>query len=340
MKTITLKDVAKKAGVGVGTASRVLNNQAHVSEDKRQRVLDAIETLHYKPDAIARSLKSKRTGNIGVILNDITNPFYSKVFRGLETEAKSSDYSIVFVDLFLQNEDAIGEILSFYRSKVDGIIFIGSTVTTEILEHCSNFEMPFVYASASLDSSIDTQSDIYSVDIDNEKAAYDTTNALIELGHRDIALILGPVEDKNSTFSRKIGFEKAMKEHNIPLNDSWICYGDFSYDSGYSAMKEILNTNKIPTMVFAISDLMAIGATKAILESGLNVPKNVSVMGFDGIKNGEYNYPEISTVVQPRYEMGRLACEKIIKLIEKKEIEEPVSILEHTLAIRASVKKL
>ncbi|MCH4889069.1 LacI family transcriptional regulator [Acidaminobacter sp. JC074] len=340
MKTITLKDVAKKAGVGVGTASRVLNNQAHVSEDKRQRVLDAIEALNYKPDAIARSLKSKKTRNIGVILNDITNPFYSKVFRGLETEAKASDYSIVFVDLFLQDEDAIGEILSFYRSKVDGIIFIGSTVTSEILDHCQKFDMPFVYASASIDASVTSQNMIYSVDIDNEKAAYDATNALIGLGHKDIALILGPIEDKNSTYSRKIGFEKAMTEHGITIEEDWICYGDFSYDSGYSVMKEILKGDKIPTMVFAISDLMAIGATKAILESGLNVPKNVSVMGFDGIKNGEYNYPEISTVVQPRYEMGRMACEKIISLIEKKEIKEPVTILEHTLALRASVKKL
>lgn len=340
MKTITLKDVAKKAGVGVGTASRVLNNQAHVSEDKRERVMAAIEALNYQPDAIARSLKTKTTKNIGVILNDITNPFYSELFRGLETEAKAAGYSIVFIDLYLQDEDWIDTVLNFYKSKVDGIIFIGSTVTQEILERCENFSLPFVYASASMDLPPSYNKPIYSVDIDNEKAAYDATNAILALGHKDIALILGAEDDKNSTYFRKIGFEKAMAENGVLINSDWVLFGQFTFDSGYQAMQKILTTEKRPTLVFAISDLMAVGAAKAILERGLKIPDDISVMGFDGIKNSEYYYPEIATVNQPRYEMGRMASEKIIKLIHKEKVHEPQTILEHRIIMRDSIKRI
>jgi len=340
MKTITLKDVAKKAGVGIGTASRVLNNQAHVSADKRERVLKAIEELHYKPDAIARSLKTKSTKNIGVILNDITNPFYSELFRGLEQEAKDSGYSIVFIDLYLQDDDWTESVLSFYKSKVDGIVFIGSSVTDEILNTCEAYNLPFVYTSAAMDLKAEFDDPIYSVDIDNVAAAYDATSAIIEYGHKDIALILGQVDDKNSTHYRKIGYEKAMNEAGLEIHEEWIEYGDFSFESGYHAMKAILNTKKRPTVVFAISDLMAIGAAKAILEIGLNVPNDVSIMGYDGIKNSEYYYPQISTVSQPRYEMGRLASEKIIKLINHEKIDEIQSILAHKVILRDSMKRI
>lgn len=340
MKSITLKDVAKKAGVGVGTASRVLNNQAHVSEDKRERVLDAIKALNYQPDAIARSLKTKATHNIGVILNDITNPFYSELFRGLETEAKNSEYSIVFLDLFLQGDDWIDPVLSFYRSKVDGIIFVGSTVTEEILEACNNYDLPFVYASAALDipqSSVDT---VYSVDINNESAAYDATKTLLDLGHKEIALILGSEDDKNSTYYRKKGFEKAMSENGVFINEDWVLYGQFTFESGYDAMKKILSGNHYPTAVFAISDLMAIGAAKAIFEAGLKIPDDISVMGFDGIQNSIYFYPEISTVKQPRYEMGLLATRKLVQLIQGIEVEETQTILNHEVILRTSIKRI
>lgn len=340
MKTITLKDVANKAGVGVGTASRVLNNQAHVSEDKRERVLKAIEELHYKPDAIARSLKTKSTKNIGVILNDITNPFYSELFRGLEQEAKDSGYSIVFIDLFLQDDDWTESVLSFYKSKVDGIVFIGSSLTDEILDTCEAYDLPFVYTSAAIEAKNPIEKSIYSVDIDNVAAAYDATQVIIEHGHQDIALILGEVNDRNSTYYRKIGFEQAMEEAKLPVQQDWVKYGDFTFESGYKAMKEILSTPKRPSVVFAISDLMAIGAARAILESGLKIPDDVSIMGFDGIKNSEYYFPPISTVKQPRYEMGRLASEKIIKLINKEIIEELSSILEHKMILRESIKRI
>jgi LacI family transcriptional regulator len=340
MKSITLKDVAKKAGVGVGTASRVLNNQAHVSEDKRQRVLDAIEELNYQPDAIARSLKTKATHNIGVILNDITNPFYSELFRGLETEAKESEYSIVFLDLFLQGDDWIDPVLSFYRSKVDGIVFVGSTVTEDILEACSHYDMPFVYASASLDLPKESAESVYSVDIDNETAAYEATKVLLDYGHKDIALILGSEDDRNSTYYRKIGFEKAMSEYNVNINQDWVLYGQFSFESGYDAMKTILSGDTIPSVVFAISDLMAIGAAKAIFEANMKIPDDISVMGFDGIQNSMYFYPEIATVKQPRYEMGLLATRKLVDLIKGNKVAETQTILKHEIILRESLKRI
>jgi LacI family transcriptional regulator len=340
MKTITLKDVAKKAGVGVGTASRVLNNQAHVSEEKREKVLKAIEELNYKPDEIARSLKTKTTRNIGVILNDITNPFYADLLRGLETQASELGYSIVFIDSYLEQGNWMESVLNFYKSKVDGIIYIGSTVTDEIIEVCESNELPFVYASASMDVKRELKNTIYSVDIDNEAAAYDATMALINHGHKDIGLILGSEDDKNSTVYRYLGFKKAMGSKGYEIREEWIHYANFSFDTGYESMKKILSCSKIPTAIFAISDLMAIGAAKAILERGFRIPDDISIMGFDGIKNSLYFHPEISTVNQPRYEMGRLASEKMIKLIKNEKISETESILKHDVILRDSIKKI
>lgn len=339
MKTFTLKDVAKKAGVGIGTASRVLNNQAHVSDEKRQKVLDAIKELNYQPDEIARSLKTKSTKNIGVILNDITNPFYADLLRGLETEAVEANYSIIFIDLFLQKGQWVETVLNLYKSKVDGIIYIGSSVNDEMAKTCLDMDIPSVYASTSIDVNEVDRSKIYSVDIDNEAAAYHVTMKLIEYGHTDIGLVLGNEDDLNSTLHRKIGIERAIEEQGLTLKPEWQYYGDFSFESGYSAMKKILKQEKLPTAVFVISDLMAIGASKAIMESGRKIPDDISVFGFDGIKNSKYFHPEISTVDQPRYEMGCKAARKLIDLINQVPDVEPSTILSYELIIRESITK-
>lgn len=339
MKTFTLKDVAKKAGVGVGTASRVLNNHAHVSEEKRQKVLDAIKELNYQPDEIARSLKTKSTKNIGVILNDITNPFYADLLRGLESEAVEANYSIIFIDLFLQKGEWVETVLNLYKSKVDGIIYIGSSVNDEMAKTCLDMSIPSVYASTSIDVNEVDRSLIYSVDINNESAAYDVTMKLIEYGHTEIGLILGNEDDLNSTLHRKIGVERAMSEKGYALRPEWQYYGDFSFESGYASMNKILNQNELPTAVFAISDLMAIGASKAIMEKGLKIPDDISVFGFDGIKHSKYFHPEISTVNQPRYEMGCKAAKKVIDLINQVPDVEANTTLNYELIIRDSIKK-
>lgn len=340
MNKVSLKDVAKRAGVGVGTASRVLNNAEHVSEEKRNLVLQAIKDLNYQPDAIARSLKTKTTKNIGVILNNITNPFYADLLRGLEIVAVEAGYSLLFVDMYIQKYEWAGVLNNLCNRKVDGIIYVGNCVTDEMAKVILKLPVPFVFTSTSVDVNEIDRKKIYSVDIDNEMAAYDVTKKLIEYGHRDIGIILGEEDDPYSTLYRYIGYKKALDEYNIEVNMDWKHFGDFTFESGYEAMTKILECEKIPTAIFAISDLMAIGASKAILESGRKIPDDISVFGFDGINNSKYFHPEIATVNQPRFMMGRLAAEKIIGLINKENDIEIETILSYELIIRESIKKI
>lgn len=340
MKKVSLKDVAKRAGVGVGTASRVLNKAEHVSEEKRNLVLQAIKDLNYQPDAIARSLKTNTTKNIGVILNNITNPFYADLLRGLEIVAVKAGYSMLFVDMYIQKYEWADVLNNLCSRKVDGIIYVGNCVTDEMAKVILDLPIPFVFTSTSVDVNTVDRQKIYSVDINNEMAAYDVTKKLIEYGHKDIGIILGEEDDPYSTLYRFLGYMKALDECGIALNEDWKHYGDFTFESGYEAMTKILEGDSIPTAVFAISDLMAVGASKAILESGMRIPEDISVFGFDGIDNSKYFHPEISTVFQPRFMMGRLAAEKIIGLMNGRTDIEVETILGYEIVMRESVKEI
>ncbi|ADL50158.1 LacI family DNA-binding transcriptional regulator [Clostridium cellulovorans] len=324
-KAPSLKDVAKLAGVGLGTASRVLNNSGPVTDEKRQAVFEAMEKLNYKPNAIARSLKSKKTKTIGVMIPDISNPFYPEVIRGIEDVANKYSYSI-----FLLNTDRSREkeqkCLSVLQEKmVDGAILMSFSVPEEIKNHINNIPIVLI-------SSIPKNTEFVTVRIDNEEAAYEAVNHLCKFGHKDIVMISGPLSDENAAIPRVQGYMRAMLDNGIKFSSENIVDGDFSSEWGYIAMKKILEREKIPTAVFTHSDNLAIGAIKAIMEKGLRIPEDISIVGFDGIASSEYIYPGITTIKQPRYEMGAMGMETLVKLINgvetKKLIKMDVQLVE------------
>jgi LacI family transcriptional regulator len=335
-KNISLKDVAKHAGVGLGTASRVLNNHPSVSEEAKKLVLEAMKELNYEPNAIARSLKIKSTSTIGVIVPDITSAFFPEVVRGIEDAANVYQYNIMLCNTDLDHKKEKAALGMLSEKKVDGILFISNTVCEDTAEKFELMNIPVVLVATSHTKG----SSLPSVTIDNEKAAYDAVNYLCELGHKNIYMLAGEFDDPNAGVPRIEGYKKAMKDNGNIFNDSMIYEGDYNYKSGYANMMKILVLDKIPTAVFVASDIMAIGASKAILEKGLRIPEDISIMGFDGVEAAEFFYPSISTIIQPRYAMGAVAMSLLVKLMNKQPVEEKSLVLDYNLVERQSCKRL
>jgi LacI family transcriptional regulator len=334
-KNINLKDVAKLAGVGLGTASRVLNNHPSVTKETKKLVLDAMKELNYKPNAIARSLKMNSTRTVGVIIPDITSAFFPEVVRGIEDIANINQYNIILcnTDLDFDKERIALNIL--HEKKMDGILFISNTVCEATMNKFEDMDVPVVLISTK-----DDKNTLPSITIDNEKAAFEAVDFLCKLGHKKIAMISGLYDDPNAGTPRVQGYMKALKHNFMDFHEKLIFQGPFNYKSGYEGMKRILSEGNRPTAVFAASDNMAIGASKAILENGLKIPEDISVMGFDGIDAAEFFYPSISTIVQPRYEMGAEAMRLLAKLMNNEKVEEKNIVLDFQLVERESCKSL
>ncbi len=315
--TVRLQDVAKKASVGVGTASRVLNNHPNVSEEKRKRVLEVMEEMGYRPNFVARSLKTKSTKTIGLILMDITNPFYADILRGIQDEVTKADYSLILTDLGTKGNHLPKAIETMGDKKLDGIIYIGNQVDDDSVQLFLDTRRPLVFVStAVILVNKELHDDFFSIEIDNENGAYEGVMHLIHRGYKRIALISGVKGDQNSSVPRMKGYKNALEEKGLHINPQWIHHGEHSFKTGYEGMKGFLSLSKVPDAVFAISDMAAIGAMKAAFELGYRIPEDIGVIGFDGITHSAYTHPTLTTISQPRYEMGTKAIQLMLDQIE------------------------
>lgn len=330
----TIKDVAKKANVGVGTVSRVINNHPSVSEEIRKRVLEAIEELNYKPNAIARSLKINSTKTIGVIIPDISSAFYPEIVRGIEDIAKDFNYNIILLNTDLKREKEKEALNMLKEKKADGILFISNTINKTLKKEFKSTGIPIVLISTK-----DADNEFHSVIIDNQLAAYEAVKYLIKLGHKKIAIIAGEKNDPNAGVPRLEGYKRALMENGIELDENLIFYGNYKFKSGYDAMQKILKLKDKPTAVFAASDTMAVGAASCAMQRGFKIPDDFSLVGFDGVEIAEYFYPPITTVKQPRYEMGTKGMETLIKLIKGEEAPKNI-ILDFEIVERKSCKEM
>lgn len=332
--TATIKDVAKRANVGVGTVSRVINNHPSVSDEIRKRVLQAIEELDYKPNAIARSLKIKSTKTIGVIIPDISSAFYPEIVRGIEDAAKDLSYNIILLNTDLKREKEKEALNMLKEKKADGILFISNTVNKNLKREFKKTGIPVVLVSTK-----DLEGEIPSVTIDNERAAFDITNYLIKMGHRKIAMISGPKDDPNAGITRLEGYKRALLESGISVDENLIFYGNYKFKSGYDAMQKILMLKERPTAIFAASDTMAVGAASCAMQKGFNIPEDFSIVGFDGVELAEYFYPPITTVKQPRYEMGSKGMQLLIDIL-RGETKQKSVVLDYEIIERKSCREM
>ncbi|MBB5323509.1 LacI family repressor for deo operon, udp, cdd, tsx, nupC, and nupG [Anoxybacillus tepidamans] len=310
---VTISDVAKLANVSTATVSRVLSNSGNVKKETTEKVLEAIQKLNYQPNILARQLRKLETKTILVVVPDITNTFFSKILRGIEHVAIENDYEVLLGDTGnnVERERVYLDILR--QKKADGMILLTARLESHLLEEIAS-EFPVVLACEYLEGST-----IPTVSIDNVSSARKATEYLINLGHRRIGFISGPLNVILSR-DRLKGFRQAMAQHNIPIESFLVQEGDFSFESGYNMMMKFLALDQPPTAVFAANDEMAIGAIKAIKSKGLRVPDDISVVGFDDIQFASIYEPALTTISQPMFEIGKKAMELLIKLINKDQL--------------------
>ncbi|MEY9865465.1 LacI family DNA-binding transcriptional regulator [Peribacillus sp. RS7] len=325
-----MSDVAKLANVSPATVSRVLRQPDLVSEDTKQKVLQVIEEMNYKPHMIASQFRTKETKIILVVVPDITRPFFSEVLRGIEHTAVENGYQVILGDTENDIEREKEYIDLLYKKQADGAVLLTARMNRESLENLSN-QFPIVLACEYVDGL-----DIPTVSIDNVSSARKVTEHLIKLGHTRIAHITGPM---NIILSRDRlgGFQQAMKNHHLKVNQELIQEGgDYSIESGYDQMMKLLSLEKRPEAVFVFNDEMALGAVKAIQDHGLSVPKDIAVVGFDNLKIASIFHPHITTIDQPKYEIGKKATNLLLTLMKGGTVEKKKFVMKDELIIRES----
>ena len=329
----SIKDVAREAGVSIATVSRVLNDIDVVNEDTKKKVLDAIKKLGYRPNIVARSLKTQRTKTIGILIPDISSQFYPEIVRGAEDVSNIYDYNIILgnSDFDVEKEKEYLRVLK--EKMVDGVIYMSSSLQDEILDLINELDLKTVLVETK-----DKEGKLPSVTIDNVQGAYDGTKYLIDKGIKNIGFVGVQKNEMNAWSDRYIGFEKAMEDASISIDEDLVHLADLKVKSGYEAAKQFINKGKKVEGIVCATDELAMGVINGLRDNGIRVPEDVSVIGFNNNYVGEIFYPKLTTVGQPSYDMGSVAMRMLIKLLNKQELEQAQYVLPYRIVERDSVK--
>ncbi|MBW2063612.1 MAG: LacI family DNA-binding transcriptional regulator [Deltaproteobacteria bacterium] len=325
----TIRDVATRANVSIATVSRVINNSPHrVGRETREKVLKAIQELDYRPNALAQGLIMKRSMTIGIIIPDISNPYYAEIVRGIQDAADRAGYAIVLQNTDRKKEKIIKCIHVLRDKKADGIIFSGGIIHGyETLSVLGELNSRVVVIGRH-------EVDFPAVRVDNIGGATQAIQHLVDLGHERICFINGP-EMSTTSIDRQRGYKNALAKNNLPFDRELLKRGNLTAESGYLAAKEVLKLRRRPTAIFTSNDLMAFGAICAARELGMEVPGDLAVVGFDNIPLCTYFDPPLSTVEIPMYELGLSAMRMLFDLINQNEFDR-YKILKTRLIIRES----
>ena len=315
---MNIRDIAKISGVGVSTVSRVLNNHPDVKESTRENVLRVIKESNYVPNNSARILKQNTTKNIGVLVKGVFNPFFSELINVIGSTINEEKYTMILQQNDYVLEQEVENIISFVKEKrLQGIICLGGNFIDLDEDSFKNIDVPVVLTSVNTVSSAGR--DKYStVGIDNLQSAYSATEYLIKKGHENIAIMIGEKNDFCVSWWRYKGYIKALMDYNIKINDENLIIGDYDSEKAYEETMKLLKHRKDITAIFVISDFMAIGAAKAVSDSGLRVGEDISIIGFDGMDVSCYYNPGITTINQPKKEMAEKSVEILFELLKKK----------------------
>lgn len=326
-------EIAKMAGVSLGTVSNVLNNTAAVREPLKQRVLKAVEAAGYQPSQLARGLRRDKTNMIGMIIPDITNPFFPAVVRGAEDVAFSNGYRLILCNT---DNDHSKELLHLNELRTylpAGLIVIPSNFS-DLTAQAESYRKAGTGVVCIDRLPKNWKGD--SVTADNEKGAYEATRHMIRVGHKRLAAICGPLHLTNSR-QRLNGFERAVREAKLTVAPEFIQEATFDKQGGYAKTLLLLKLIPRPTAIFAGNDMIALGALLALREAGLQCPKDVSVMGFDDLDLAETTNPSLSSVSQSGYQLGSNAAQILIDRIQGNAEPAKHLVLQTTLNLRGSV---
>jgi LacI family transcriptional regulator len=333
-KVPTMRDVAQLAGVSVQTVSCVINGTGSISEKTRNQVLHAVRQLDYRRDPIARSMRTKQTCLIGLLVLDITNPVLSVLASAVEQAANASNYNVILRNIATDARREQAYLEAAADRLVDGLVMVNSVDRARSFAFLEETRIPAVLIDCLAVPRIP------SVSLDDFRGAYLATNHLIELGHRRIAHICG-TRTMEVARQRELGYLQALSDKGIiyrhvepPHSERW------DYQAGYEAMQQLLRRDPIPTAVFAASDQMAIGAYRALAEAGLSVPGDVSIVGFDDIDAAAFAWPPLTTIHQPFAKMGAQAVSLLMRLLNGPAPETTHILLPPSLVIRQSTARI
>ncbi len=317
----------------MATVSRVVNGNPNVKPVTRKKVLEVIERLGYRPNAVARGLASKKTTTVGVIIPDISNIFFAELARGIEDIATMYKYNIILSNSD-QNKDKELHLLNTMLGKqVDGLVFMGGNITADHVEEFSKSPVPIVLAG-----SIEESNQIPSVNIDYEAAVYDSVKEFIDKGHKKIAFVVGPLHEPKNAQKKLKGYQRALQDGGLPYNEELIVEGDYTYDSGIEAFEKLLEGGERPTAIIVGADEMALGVVHGAEDKGFKIPEDFEVITSDNTRLSLMVRPQLTTIVQPLYDIGAVAMRLLTKLMNKEKTDENIVVLPHRIEYRQSTK--
>lgn len=327
-----MKDVARLAGVSTSTVSHVINNNRFVSDAVREKVTTAISQLNYAPSALARSLKLNQTRTIGMLLTASSNPFYSEVVRGVERSCYERGYSLVLCNTDGDENRMNRSLETLLQKRVDGLLIMCTESHIPSVEILTRYpSIPSVMMDW---SPFEGGGDIIQ---DNSLLGGEmATRHLISRGYTRIACIAGP-QDKTPARLRLEGFHQAMEQAGLAVPPGYIVAGDLEFEGGYNAMNQLLALNPLPQAVFTSNDAMAVGVYHALYQAGLSVPQDIAVIGYDDIELARYMTPPLTTIHQPKDELGELAIDTLLHRLAEPGGSQQLLVLTPELVERGSV---
>lgn len=336
---ITIKDIARICGVGVSTVSRAINNHPDINPVTKQAIMDTIEKYGYIPNNSARNLKRTDAKCIAVLIKGLTNPFFAGMLRIIEEEVERKHYSLVLRHVEHSQDEVDVALELIKEQRLRGIVFLGGYFAHSE-DKLKKLTVPFVISTAGGIPENMSRKLYSSVTVDDEKEAYLMTKNLLDHGHKKIAILAADEADASIGHLRLRGYRRAMKEYGMIVDEDLICpmkddVEYYSMQNGYEVTTELLERREDVTAIFAISDVLAIGACRAIFDKGKSVPKDIAVAGYDGIDIGKYYSPSITTIKQPVKEIARESILLLFDIISGKK-EHQHKVFDAELLVRES----
>ncbi len=325
---VSIKDIAKEAGVSPSTVSRALNDHPHIRDETKAYIQDLAQAMGYVPSVLARGLVAQRTASIGVAITDLADPYYARLLLGIEDAATARGYQVVLSSYYRDPSRELAIVNDFHMRRVDGIIITGSETEESYSSTERKFFMPIVL--------VNRPNYPCSVSVDRFLGAQKIVEHLIELGHRRIAHISEGAKFRDKSRRYK-GYLAALQKHCLEQDDDLIVNGDGGISGGIQAVPQLLNLSAPPTAIFCFNDMTAIGAINALRQRGYKVPGDISVAGYDDLEMAAYYYPALTTVRQQTYQLGKRAVKMLLRLINHEddvvpEVVEPELIVGQSTA--------
>ncbi len=332
-KRVTIKDVAAEAGVSYQTVSRVINDKGEFSPTTQKRVLEAVEALNYRPSRLARGLVTRRTHTIGLIISDITNPFFPEFARGVQDMARAKDYNVFLCNTDENPAEDIQALHSLTTQAVDGIILFAYHLSDDELRTFADSYRPMVLVNRLFD-----HPNVSRIIVDNDRGAKLAVDHLVEQGHTAIGMLVGR-DWLPGTVRRVNGFRDALSAHGLLVVDDWIVAGPPSLTGGYESARQLLTQNPEITAIFAYNDLMALGAIRACKDQGRQVPADCVIVGFDDIQLAGMVTPSLTSVHVDKYALGQQAMTRLLAMINNPDTTFPPISVDVELIVRESTQR-